>query len=127
MRSDLLQRSCYVVAYQVILGSSSGSRPLAPRPCRDTGHPALGEPVVAESRLPCYRVGWRLMRQPPTSARRIASVDELDRLARFPGVNTVVLDRTPEDPVDWREGTGDFLYEATGVSADHEGLPTIVR
>jgi biotin carboxylase len=88
---------------------------------------ALGEPVLVEGPVPCDRVGWRLMRQLPTSARRVVSVEGLDRLAKYPGVNAVFLNRGPGDPVDWREGTGDYVFEASGAVADHEGLLQINR
>jgi biotin carboxylase len=88
---------------------------------------ALGKPVVVEGPIPCDAVGWRLMRQPPTSARRIAKVEGLGRLAKLAGVDTVFLNRAPGDAIDWREGTGDFVFDATGVSADHEGLLEVNR
>jgi biotin carboxylase len=83
---------------------------------------ALGEPVVVDGPIVCARVGWRFMFQLPMSARRVVSIEGLDRLAERPGVNTVFLNRAPGDPVDWREGTGHYVYEATGVSADYDGL-----
>ena len=88
---------------------------------------ALGEPVLVHGPVPCNRVGWRLMFQLPRSARRVVSVDGLDRLAELAGVNSVFLNRSPGDPVDWRVGTGHYVYEVTGVSEDHEALLEINR
>jgi biotin carboxylase len=88
---------------------------------------ALGEPVVVDGPIMCARVGWRLMFQPPMRARRVVSIEGLDRLAERPGVSSVFLNRAPGDPVDWREGTGHYIYEATGVSADYDALLEINR
>jgi len=46
---------------------------------------AFGEPVVVDGPVPCARVGWCFLPQPPTSARRFVSVEGLDRLAEHPG------------------------------------------
>jgi D-alanine-D-alanine ligase-like ATP-grasp enzyme len=88
---------------------------------------ALGEPVVVDGPVPCARVGWRFVFPPPTSARRVVSVGGLDRLAELAGVNAIFVNRSPGDPVDWREGTGGYVYEVSGVSADYDGLLEIDR
>lgn len=88
---------------------------------------ALGEPVVVDGPVPCSRVGWRFLFQPPTSAHRVVAIDGLDRLAELPGVNEIYVNRTPGDPVDWREGTRHYVYSVTGVSADYAELLEINR
>ncbi len=88
---------------------------------------ALGERVVVDGPVPCTRVGWRITFQPPTSARRVVSIEGLDRLAELAGVNAIFVNRSPGDPVDWREGTGHYIYEVSGVSADYDGLLEIDR
>jgi biotin carboxylase len=82
---------------------------------------ALGEPVV-RSPIPCARVGWCLMFQAPTSARRVVSISGLERLAELPGVNEVFVNRSPGDPVNWRDGTRQYIYSVFGVSADYDEL-----
>ena len=90
-------------------------------------HVALGEPVLVDGPVPCAKVGWRLMFQLPTSARRVVSVEGLDRLAGLAGVSSVFLNRSPGDSVDWRVGTGHYVYEVTGVSASHNELLEVNR
>jgi hypothetical protein len=68
-------------------------------------HVALGEPVLVDGLIPCAKVGWRLMFQLPTSARRVVSVEGLDRLAGLAGVSSVFLNRLPGDAVDWEPAT----------------------
>jgi biotin carboxylase len=88
---------------------------------------ALGEAVVVDGPIPCARVGWRFLFQPPTSAHRVVSIEGLDRLAELPGVNEVFVNRSPGDPIDWREGTRHYIYSVYGVSADYDELLEIDR
>lgn len=90
-------------------------------------HVALREPVLVDSLIPCAKVGWRLMFQLPTSARRVVSVEGLDRLAGLAGVSSVFLNRLPGDAVDWRAGTSHYVYDVTGVSASHDDLLEVNR
>ncbi len=90
-------------------------------------HLALGEPVHVDGLIPCPKVGWRLMFQLPTSARRVVSVAGLERVAGLGGISSVFLNRSSGDSVDWRVGTGDYVYEVTGVSASHDELLAVNR
>jgi biotin carboxylase len=87
----------------------------------------LGERAVVDGPVPCARVGWRFLFQPPASARRVVGIEGLDRLAELAGVNTIFVNRSPGDPVDWREGTRHYIYSVYGVSADYDGLLEIDR
>jgi hypothetical protein len=42
-------------------------------------------------------------------------------------VQTVFVNRSPGDPVDWREGGGHFVYSVAGVSGDYDELLEINR
>ena len=88
---------------------------------------ALGEPVVVDGPVTCARVGWRFLLQPPTSAHRVVSIGGLDRLAELPGVNSVSVNRSPGDTIDWRQGTRHYIYSVFGVAADYDELLGINR
>ena len=88
---------------------------------------ALGEAVVVDGPIPCSRVGWRFTFQPPASARRVVSIEGLDRLAELAGVNAIFVNRGPGEPIDWHEGTGHYVYTVYGVSPDYDGLLEIDR
>jgi biotin carboxylase len=88
---------------------------------------ALGEPVAVDGPIPCARVGWFFVVQPPMSARRVVSIEGIDRLAELAGVDAVFVNRAPGDPIDWREGTGHYIYSVSGVSADYNELLEINR
>ncbi len=88
---------------------------------------ALGEPVVVDGPVACARVGWRFLLQPPMSARRVVSIEGLDRLAKRPGVNAVFVNRAPGEPIGRREDAWPFICSVFGVSADYEELLEINR
>lgn len=88
---------------------------------------ALGEAVDLDGPVPCSKVGWRFLFQPPPSARRFVGIDGLDRLAELPGVSSVSLHRRPGDPIEVLDGTRQFIYEAEGASRDYDGLLEIDR
>jgi biotin carboxylase len=88
---------------------------------------ALGEKVVLHGLLSCPRIGWRFFFQPPTTARKVVSITGLDRLADKAGVKLVYVHHGPGDPVDWREGTGQFIFEASGVAESYEEVFEIDR
>ena len=88
---------------------------------------ALGEEVAVAGPIPCAKVGWRFLFQPPTSAQRVVTIEGLDRLAALSGVNDIFVNRSPGDPIDWREGTRHYIYSVYGVSADYDELLEIDR
>jgi len=88
---------------------------------------ALGEEIAVDGPIPCSRVGWRFLFQPPTSARRFVSIEGLDRLAALAGVNSVFLNREPGTPIDMWDGTRHYIYSVYGVSDDYAGLLEIDR
>ena len=88
---------------------------------------ALGEAVAVAGPVPCAKVGWRFLFQPPRSAQRVVSIEGLDRLAALSGVNDIFVNRSPGDPIDWREGTRHYIYSVYGVSADYEELLEVDR
>jgi len=88
---------------------------------------ALGEPVVVDGPVPCSRVGWRFLAQPPMCARRVASIEGLDRLAEHSGVNAIFVNRAPGDPISRREDEWPFIYSVFGVSADYNEVLEVSR
>jgi hypothetical protein len=60
-------------------------------------------------------------------ARRVVSIEGLDRLAKCPGVKIVLVNRAPGESVDWREETGQYIYSVSGVAADYDGVLEINR
>jgi biotin carboxylase len=83
---------------------------------------ALGEVVEVEGPVPCGKVGWRFLFQAPSFARRVVSIEGLDRVSALPEVNSVLVNRAPGDQLDVLDGTRQYVYSVFGASQDYEGL-----
>ncbi len=88
---------------------------------------ALGEQMVLEDLVPTDRIGFLLTPQPPQWARQVVDVEGLDRLAEYPGVQIVALNRQPGAGIDWRRGSFEFVFSVYGAAADHEGVLGVQR
>ena len=83
---------------------------------------ALGEHVVVEGPIRCDRVAYRYYCEPPLSAQRFLGANGLDELGRLPGVVQIDVHKSAGDPVDWRNGSLDKIFQVTGVVGNHEEL-----
>ena len=83
---------------------------------------ALGERLVFPDLVPTTGVGYVIARQPPIGAHRVVDVDGLDRLAEYPGVDTVALSRPPGAEVDWRKGSHEYVFSVLGTVSTHEDM-----
>jgi biotin carboxylase len=86
---------------------------------------ALGEHIVFDDLVSTDRVGYLICRQPPQWARRVVSVESLDPVAEYPGVQTVSLSRQPGDEVDWRKGSHQYIFTVIGAAPDHKGVMAV--
>jgi biotin carboxylase len=83
---------------------------------------ALGMPIDVPE-LPSTRgVGYRFFYQPPGSARRLVSIDGLERLNALPGVDSVFLHYPPGTEIDARDGTRSYVFAVVGWAADYAGV-----
>jgi biotin carboxylase len=83
---------------------------------------ALGQHVAFEGLLPADHVGYVTVGQPPLGAHRMVSVTGLDRVAEYPGVDSVSVHKRPGDEVDWRRGSHEYVYAVLGTAPDHDGV-----
>ena len=83
---------------------------------------ALGETVAFADLLPTPQVGYVTVGQPPIGARRVVSVAGLDKIAAYPGVDSVSLNRQPGAEVDWRLGSHEYIYAVLGRAPDHDAV-----
>jgi hypothetical protein len=83
---------------------------------------ALGERVVFPDLVPTVGVGYVIAKQPPIGALRVSTVDGLDRLAAYAGVDAVTLSRQPGDAVDWRLGSHEYVFSVLGNVPQHEDM-----
>ena len=83
---------------------------------------AAGVPVQFDGLVECDGVGFRLMFQPPLSARRVVSMDGLASVEELPGVGHIVVSRSIGEAVDGNEGTDSQVLMVQGRTADIAGL-----
>jgi hypothetical protein len=83
---------------------------------------ALGTPITFPGFASCRAVGYWRMLQPPLTARRVRDVRGLDEISAAPHVNTLRLNRSPNDPVDWRDGTDGNVLTVQGCVEDFAEL-----
>ena len=83
---------------------------------------ALGETIEIEEMPTCSRVAYLLYVQAPENIRTVTAVEGLRELAEVAGVDEIVLNRGPGQPVDWREGNHGYVYSVFGTTTDHDEL-----
>jgi biotin carboxylase len=88
---------------------------------------ALGEHVVVEGPVPCERIAYRYYDEPPISAEKVVAIRGLDELRALPGVVQVQVHKGPGDPVDWRNGSVDKVFQVTGTVATYPELVECYR
>ncbi len=88
---------------------------------------ALGQRMAFAELVPTTDVAYVIAQQPPIGASRVASVDGLDRLAAYPGVDAVSLSRPPGAAVDWRKGSHEYVFSVLGTVPRHADMRSVER
>jgi biotin carboxylase len=88
---------------------------------------ALGQPIDFEDMIACTRIGYRLMYQPPATARVVSSIEGLDQISRLPGLHSFSVKHGPGDEFDTADGSSSYLFEVVGSVEDHQALLAIER
>ena len=86
---------------------------------------ALGLPSEISSLPSTTGVAYRFFYQPPVSARRLISIDGLERLKRLPGVESLFLHHPPGTEIDARHGTRTYLFAVVGSTDDYAGVLSV--
>jgi biotin carboxylase len=88
---------------------------------------ALGEEIEYERPLMPERVGFLFYVHAPSWMRRVTAVEGLEQLCADARVTGGILNRGPEQAVDWREGNHGHVFSLRGTVADHDELEEIDR
>ena len=86
---------------------------------------ALGLPTEISSPPSTNGVAYRFFYQPPVSARRLISIDGLERLKRLPGVESLFLHHPPGSEIDARHGTRTYVFAVVGSTDDYAGVLSV--
>ncbi len=88
---------------------------------------ALGQAVGPLGPVDCQRVGYRFFLQPPQIVGTVTSLEGVDALADFPGMENLTVHRGPGSHVDWRDGTRTFILAAVGSASDQASVLEVDR
>jgi biotin carboxylase len=83
---------------------------------------AIGESVVSDEMPACHRVAYLFYVHADREMQKVTSVSGLDELREVPGIDEIILNRGPGQPVDWREGNHGHVFSVFGTAADHDEL-----
>jgi hypothetical protein len=83
---------------------------------------ALGEQVLLDGPLPCERIAFRYFCQPPTTALKVLTISRLSELRERAGVHDIDVLKEVANPVDWRNGSHDRVFQVTGTADDYREL-----
>ena len=83
---------------------------------------ALGEHVVVDGPVRCDQIAYRYFREPPMSATKVLGITGLSQLMERTGVLQIDVSKEVGDPVDWRNGSLDRVFQVTGVVDSYREL-----
>ena len=88
---------------------------------------ALGESITFNELLRPRGVAFVLYVHAPAEMRRIVAVEGLEQLRADPYVDQVILNRGPNQRVDWRDGSWGHVFAVHGTTPDHAQLAALAR
>jgi biotin carboxylase len=88
---------------------------------------ALGQVIDVEDMTACTSVGYRLMYQPPATARVVSSMEGLDQIPRLPGLHSFSVKHRPGDEFDAADGSASYLFEVIGSAENNEAFLEIAQ
>jgi biotin carboxylase len=88
---------------------------------------ALGEDVRIDGPVANERVGYRFFLQPPAVSATVASINGLDVVSEFPGVDSITVHQGPGADFDWRDGSRNHIMAVVGTARDYEELLSVDR
>jgi biotin carboxylase len=86
---------------------------------------ALGEEVSIDGPVATKRIGYRFFLQPPSVSATVASIDGMDTVSEFPGVDTITVHQGPGAVLDWRDGSRNHIMAVVGTAVDYDELRAV--
>jgi biotin carboxylase len=88
---------------------------------------ALGEDLRVDGPIACERIGYRFFLQPPAVSATVRTIDGVDAVSDYPGVDTISVHQGPGAELDWRDGTRTYIMAVVGSASDYEELLGVDR
>lgn len=88
---------------------------------------ALGEKFGIDGPVETSRVGYRFFLQPPAMTAVVRTIDGVDAVSDYPGVDGISVHQGPGAALDWRDGTRNYILAVLGSARDHDELLAVDR
>jgi biotin carboxylase len=88
---------------------------------------ALGEDVRIEGPVATEAIGYRFFLQPPAVSATVATIEGINRVSDWPGVDAISVHQGPGADLDWRDGSRNHIVAVVGSAKDYEELQAVDR
>jgi biotin carboxylase len=88
---------------------------------------ALGDEVRIDGPVVTERIGYRFFLQPPPVSATVATIEGINAVTDYPGVDSVSVHQGPGSDLDWRDGSRNHIMAVVGSARDYDDLLTVDR
>jgi biotin carboxylase len=88
---------------------------------------ALGEDIRIEGPVATEGIGYRFFLQPPPVSATVATIEGINRVSDWPGVDTISVHQGPGADLDWRDGSRNHIVAVVGSAKDYDELQAVDR
>jgi biotin carboxylase len=88
---------------------------------------ALGEDIRIEGPVATESIGYRFFLQPPPVSATVATIEGINRVSDWPGVDTISVHQGPGADLDWRDGSRNHIVAVVGSAKDYDELQAVDR
>jgi len=88
---------------------------------------ALGEAVQIDGPVATERIGYRFFLQPPDVSATVATIEGIDAVSEFPGVDSITVHQGPGAGLDWKDGSRNHILAVVGSAPDYSALIAVDR
>jgi biotin carboxylase len=88
---------------------------------------ALGEDIRIEGPVATECIGYRFFLQPPPVSATVATIEGINRVSDWPGVDTLSVHQGPGADLDWRDGSRNHIVAVVGSAKDYDELQAVDR
>jgi len=88
---------------------------------------ALGEVPLIVGPVTTKRIGYRFFLQPPPVSATVATIDGIDVVSDYPGVDAITVHQGPGAVLDWKDGSRNHIMAVVGTAEDYDELRAVNR
>lgn len=88
---------------------------------------ALGEKLAVIGPLATQRIGYRFFLQPPSVSALVTTIEGIDAVSDYPGVDAITVHQGPGAFIDWKDGSRNHIVAVVGSADSYEELQAVNR